>query len=325
MKIRCQHCRKKISIDDAFAGGFCRCPYCNEIVPVPSRGKSASVEARPVRPESPQEVQQSPRIGPISPESAESLPMANPVRIQGIITIVLSGFLLLILAFGIALLMKARASQNSKEGKKVNHTAKEVQVQPSNKQDSETVFPEPAINPLTTKGIAGMNFASPVIFILDGTSSMQQSFDLGVALIRYSILAMEAGEKFNLIIACEEGLLSLSNDWLGGGEKGDERVKKFFSAYAPAGAADLFPAVARAISKRPKSIVIIANRPVKDADKIIDEAVKASVKIYIVAFEPLEADVKEIMKTLASKTGGDFRHLTTSEIMEWIDDAEPLP
>ena len=325
MKIRCQHCRKKISIDDAFAGGFCRCPYCNEIVPVPSRGKSPAVEARPDRPESPQELQQPPHIGPISSESAKSLPIANPVRIQGIITIVLSGFLLLILAFGIALLIKARASQNSKEGKGVNHTLKEVQVQPSNEQDSETVFPEPAINPLTVRGIAGMDFTSPVIFILDGTSSMQQLFDFGVALIRYSILAMGAGEKFNLIVVSEEGLFSPSDDWLEGGKDGDKRVKEFLSAYAPAGTADLFPAIARAILKKPKSIVIITNRSISNANKIIEKAHKASIKIYLVGLEPLEAGALETMKILASKTGGDFRHLTASEIMQWIDDAEPLP
>ena len=50
MKIRCTDCSKKISIDDAFAGGVCRCPYCSTLVFVPvvfslvhaRRGKRAS-------------------------------------------------------------------------------------------------------------------------------------------------------------------------------------------------------------------------------------------------------------------------------------------
>jgi hypothetical protein len=31
IKVRCTTCRKKLTVDDAFAGGVCRCPACKEL------------------------------------------------------------------------------------------------------------------------------------------------------------------------------------------------------------------------------------------------------------------------------------------------------
>ena len=51
-KIRCSECRKKISVDEAFAGSMCRCPYCKAIVMVPKPGDSTAkgLGSRPSRP-----------------------------------------------------------------------------------------------------------------------------------------------------------------------------------------------------------------------------------------------------------------------------------
>jgi len=58
IKIRCVDCKKKISIDEAFAGGVCRCPYCTAIVYVPDesntkKSKKGRAEAPKRRPEAP--------------------------------------------------------------------------------------------------------------------------------------------------------------------------------------------------------------------------------------------------------------------------------
>ena len=118
---------------------------------------------------------------------------------------------------------------------------------------------------------------------------------------------------------------SPSEDWLTGGQAGDEQVKNFLSVYVPAGAAELFPAVVRAISLSPRSIVIITKRALENPESIIEKASKASIRIYSIGLEYLQDGALQVMKTLANKTGGDFRHLTASEIMDWIDQVEPLP
>jgi hypothetical protein len=40
--IQCTHCKRQLSIDDAFAGGVCRCQHCGTIQTVPAAGQAAS-------------------------------------------------------------------------------------------------------------------------------------------------------------------------------------------------------------------------------------------------------------------------------------------
>src|ERR1700722_7780887 len=45
IRITCTHCRQLLSIDDAFAGGVCRCQYCGTIQTVPAKGSSQKAAA----------------------------------------------------------------------------------------------------------------------------------------------------------------------------------------------------------------------------------------------------------------------------------------
>src|SRR5580658_2635606 len=49
IRVSCVHCHQILEIDDAFAGGVCRCQYCGTIQTVPSRdasGKTVRVAAK---------------------------------------------------------------------------------------------------------------------------------------------------------------------------------------------------------------------------------------------------------------------------------------
>jgi hypothetical protein len=50
LKINCPECNRRISVDEAFAGGVCRCPYCKAIVFVPGRVGQESGSQRPDAP-----------------------------------------------------------------------------------------------------------------------------------------------------------------------------------------------------------------------------------------------------------------------------------
>lgn len=101
MRIRCRQCRKKISIDDGFAGGLCRCPYCKAIT-MASGAASAGCAERPDRPDSPNEVVASQAR---QAESDETVPLAEPVAIQGITRMLLPGLLILLLVAGVILII----------------------------------------------------------------------------------------------------------------------------------------------------------------------------------------------------------------------------
>ncbi len=136
LRIRCHRCRKRISIDEAFAGGYCRCPYCKAITWVPGGAESpAGALARPERPSMPpgrrarprrpavrapaaaerpeapstpappppaappaERLQPEPAAAPeqAPPQNHEAVPVANPVVIQGVVAMILLALLLLL-------------------------------------------------------------------------------------------------------------------------------------------------------------------------------------------------------------------------------------
>ena len=51
VKVRCSDCKKKIAVDDAFAGSVCRCPYCKSIIMVPAQDEIESIKARTSKPQ----------------------------------------------------------------------------------------------------------------------------------------------------------------------------------------------------------------------------------------------------------------------------------
>ena len=75
IRIKCQQCSRRISIDEAFAGGMCRCPYCKAISLVP---ESAGQGDSP-RPASPTERPSAPPPGrPMAPPGGEHHPASRP-------------------------------------------------------------------------------------------------------------------------------------------------------------------------------------------------------------------------------------------------------
>lgn len=64
--VQCTGCKRSISLDDGFAGGAWRCPYCKEINMVSSRGANGGG-----RPLSPIPMPAAPTLRPESPGEAE--------------------------------------------------------------------------------------------------------------------------------------------------------------------------------------------------------------------------------------------------------------
>src|SRR3954464_7782604 len=50
ISLTCTNCQTTLSIDDAFAGGVCRCQHCGTIQTVPSRRKAGAATATAEKP-----------------------------------------------------------------------------------------------------------------------------------------------------------------------------------------------------------------------------------------------------------------------------------
>jgi len=323
IKVRCQRCRKKISIDEAFAGGNCRCPYCKAITMVSGRS-AVSRAARPERPDTPTSA-----VSQVQP--VEAVPLAKPVKVQGIVTLILSVFVLLLLVVGVFLVVKLSIGSDDKppvpnggQGP-VKNDMNEPETLPDDDDFFPSSIPAPT-NPFTVKGpnVAGMTITGPVVYVLDGSLMTQGLCDQAVAVVRYSIISLDFREKFNVVVLNAEGFKPLGDKWLAGGEAGDKKARRFLTDCQPEGATDLAGGIRRAMKAKPRTIVVLTYKAVGSADDLVKQAKQTGVGIFTVMLDS-PPDVVKVMEKLAAGTSGQCRQFASDDLVDLISEASPLP
>lgn len=298
IKVRCDGCRRKISVDEAFAGGVCRCPYCGATTSVPGPVHGGAARPRPDRPDRP-DVPEAPAP---SPPAQAPVPMAKPVLIQGIAAIVMALLLVaLVVAVGVVIATMTLRGRG------------------------DTVDAPPPQEPIVgVKGmVAGMPVATPVVFLIDGAGAGDVA-DVAGAMARHYVIAADASKRFNLIFIREEGLDVLAETWTLAGSDGDAKVKAFLAERIGGGATALAGAFDKAIALKPASVVLLSAKGPADADAVAARLRTAGIKFYGVSLGGYE-DAHGPMKALAEQTGGGFREYTLPELQEYITDAPLLP
>lgn len=335
-------------MDEGFAGGVCRCPYCREIVLV---GRSAvpAAKARPLapsaRPESPDEPAAAPDESPVMAEilGQDDVPMANPVRLQGILTLVMLG--LLVAMIGGAIFLAISFSNRlsivvNPDGTKtitapdgtqtiVNPDGSRVVVKPGD--DASTSAPAPVqVNPFSTPvpdagaTVAGLKIAAPVIYCIEWGGGMKELFDYARFMTRVSIRSLKDAEKFNIYLSCQGEDRILGGEYHGGGAAGDlDGAKGFLEAGGPSGHADVKRTVLAAIDKKPRTVVLLTHSAVADAAELISKANALHVGLVVVGLASGES-AAESFANLAKSTGGASVVFTEQDLDAFTQKAPPL-
>jgi DNA-directed RNA polymerase subunit RPC12/RpoP len=315
LKIRCTDCQKKISIDEAFAGGVCRCPYCTALVFVPEANGKASGLARPAapaaRPDAPPTGQAPAIAAPAAALAAaktggqDHIPMAQPVLLQGIVSIVLIAFLLLMVGVSIYLLLANRPPP----------LPVETYSSPVN----------PYVPAVAGPVVAGdVSIEPPVVYVIDAGGGMTGVFDFARLMTRISVGSLSADQKFTVLLCGEEANTPMGDGWHDGGEKGKADVVEFLGKVQdPSGVTNIPQALAAAVALRPRTIVLLANKPVDDAMEEAAKARSSGIRIVTVLLEGEQgrgAAAAESMKNLAGP-GGAFKQFPFGKLQEWVADA----
>jgi hypothetical protein len=310
IRIRCSECRKKISIDEAFAGGMCRCPYCKAIVYVPEAATATGEGVRPPaptgRPDAPQArpaapgaaVPPPPPGAPAAAPAGEHIPMARPVKIQGIITMVLLVLLALMVAGGVTVaLLYLRGP---------DYTPQPV--------PDDTLPPDLLAVSRRGPAVADIKLPEgPVLYVLDGGSSMRDAFDPAVVMTENSILSVTEKGTFTVLLCRETEDEFLSEDFQPGGEKGQAAARERLRNIAPSGATDLPRALKAALERKPKTLVLFARKPVDDCLDLAKQAHEQGVTIHAVVIDG-DPEVNQSVKAIADATGGTARFVTSAEL-----------
>ena len=318
IKIRCSECRKKVSIDEAFAGGMCRCPYCKALVFVPEESGQFPAGTRPAAPQSRPDAPSPGRPAapgtpppppppPGAPLAAEQdhehIPMARPVKIQGIITIVLLALLVLMVAGGITAAV---------------HLLPDGPQPKPGDDPNDYVPPEgPLVVTVQKAGVSDIAFAKgPVIYCIDAGSSMRTTFDGAHAMVRTSVESLKKSDlRFTILLCGEEEDKFMSPEYVDGGEKGSGAAKEFLELIQPGGASDISRSLKAALARKPGTIVLVSSKPVDEAIGVAEEARQQGVVIHAIHiwgdFE--DPDTAASMKKLAEAADGQSRSHSIGE------------
>lgn len=355
IKIRCVDCKKKISIDEAFAGGVCRCPYCTAIVYVPDDTATSKRKRRPEaptrRPESPTSRPKAPADitkadtavdvpalvdteadtavdapalvdseadtaidvpaiadapGARKPETqAEAdkalaiahgqtnIPTAAPVKLQGIVSIILA-ILLLGMLGGMAFL------------------AMEVITPPPIKDVG--VSDDYVYTAFTTRtdfpAVAGtIKVQAPVVYCIDTSRPMAQVLEYAGKIAIASAKSLKDG-KFNIILLGEDDDKVLSDQPIASDKAGIAKATAFLSTEL-CGAAEQARGLQAALDMKAKSVVLLARDSGSGVRGLAEGAFKEkSARLHTIVLDSSDKGLAEMAKL----TGGESKKYTTSEL-----------
>ncbi len=343
IKIRCSDCRKRISIDEAFAGGVCRCPYCTALVFVPA-GASASV--RPGRPSAPggrpaapgetvgadagiTTAQEAREAIEAAAKSDQDVPIASPVRMQGIAAIIMLVVLLALLGGGGYVVVDAMSGDDN--GQTNGDTNGDGNGHADNGNGHKP--PVKTFNPFTHPGVDGpgvdgMPLDAPIIYCIEAGSSMDQTLNYAVAMTYVSVRTLSGDHTFNVIIGEEGGADDASwyrfllPSYTGGGPAGEAAIRKPLDNVGAVGAPNVerLLTAAAAATPKPHTIVYFGNKPLFNAEKLAKIAADKDIKIVSICLTD-DPEILGHMAKLAAGSGGASAFHSERELMRWADAA----
>jgi len=306
--IRCSHCQKKLSVDEAFAGSLCRCIHCGALSEVPAaQGRDSA--ARPARPASPG-LSVRPTAPPPEPTSAaREVEQASDGRLIAPTVAVAEakfrGMLaLLFLAAGVLLIAAAVWALIV------------VMNPPTVTPPPETPPPE-LVSAKDRPHCFGVTLTRDrIVYCVDCGSGMGRFYDYLVSAMPYSINSLKPDQQAGAVIWAEGSPRTL--DPQPADASGKKALKEFLAAQAPSGATDPKTAIEAALAMKPGIVMVISPKEIIDdavINALADKARQAGVVIHTFA---IEYD-SEPLKALAEKTDGEYKLITIVNLEDWIE------
>ncbi len=312
IKIRCVDCKKKISIDEAFAGGVCRCPYCTAIVYVPDDAGQKNDTKR--RPETPKPRPKAPGARPESPTTAARTAKAEtlvPVDTMAETAIDAPAPAKKPAPLKTATQTEAEKAIVAARGQKNIPTAAPVKFQGIvaiillvlmlgmlggmvylgirlTKPPGDGFVPEN--DPKKTNVFASTDFPSvagkikvtaPVVYLIDTSKPMGNAFEAAGNIVIASARSLKGG-KFNVILVGEEKDKTLSPQPIASDPAGIAKAKAFITMEL-CGEADQARGLQAALAMKAKTVVLLACDDAPRAKDVAEGPFKAqSVKLHTI-------------------------------------------
>ncbi|MDB5172188.1 MAG: hypothetical protein JWN51_961 [Phycisphaerales bacterium] len=354
ISITCTHCQTVLNIDDAFAGGVCRCQHCGTIQTVPAHLKNGSAPA----PSSSKALYQNKARASAgaAPQGGrrELDDLAQAVASSGLSNSGLSGSGLNNRSGSpLPAASSSRASLRPAGPVQAASPAPATEQEQRRERKSVPLIPVLAIggglvvvliglgvflalrgpNPSSTTsgtggtgstvagpGLCGVSITSPsVVYVLDRGNATAHLFDPLKAATYRSLESLGPDRKFEVIF------------WNNGGEDAAypadslanatpeeiEKCKRAFEDLVGTGNSHLRGALDKAMARQPAAIVIATGKDRLDSDDdlaLADAQEAAKGKVKFYTFAVGKEIENPVLKIAASATGGQYRQVPESEL-----------
>jgi len=351
IRLECTNCKQTLEIDDAFAGGVCRCQYCGTIQTVPVAAKGGSgrgpvVKAKTLyRNESrggsgmdalaqiatSSGLAGSGRLRQAGENSAARAPQP-PTKSNLPIIIAASGGVILVLLIVIVVLVSRGGSSSSPHSTppppppsdytpSANTTP---QTPPPAEMPSQT--PEPEI---TTDGtsprFAGMPLdGKSVVYLIDNGSSANTLIGAMTRVTLESVKSLGGSRQFKVIFWAGDDMIYPESGMASETESDQAGVQAVLSKAYTKGSTNITHAMQLAIAENPATIVIVTAKGPELPEKFLRTVLSIRgtnpAKIYTVGIDgdtPIRGHASGVLSRLAQKTGGQFLSISAAELSHW--------
>ena len=325
--ITCTNCNANLSIDDAFAGGVCRCQYCGTIQTVPAKSRAGAAGPSPKAAAPP------PASKALYQNQARARGSTGPATgLDDLASAVVSSGLS---GSGLQSGRHTRkpAAGTEEESKKRNlvpillgaavvvvlllvgilayvlmHNSGSGQTSSGEGTETNTVASESFCGiPLRMKS---------VIFLLDRGNSISQQFDTLKAVTFKSIEQLGPNRKFQVILwDNDSGSAEFPPGEMRGataGQIGD--VRKYFQDVVATGSSHLSGPMKEAASRQPQEIMVATGKMDLDDDDAAALRSMVGKGIRIDAVQINSPSASPVLQEVTRETGGQFRTVSEAEL-----------
>ena len=240
------------------------------------------------------------------------IPVADPVKLQGVVTIVLLA-LLLVMLVGLGFGLRMILSRGGEE-----HVEVPVPALPTNPLTQPGSPTQPAPGPM----VAGdVRIDPPVVYVLDAGGSMSEAYGFAALMTGVSIRSL-GNERCNIVVCREAGDRKWSPRSHTGGAAAQAAARKFMEGIIPAGATSIARGFQTALAMKPGTIVLFARKYIDDAEAMGEKAAKQGARVVVISLDSVP-DAAEAMADMARASGGQARAFSLGELESFVDKLPP--
>ena len=316
INITCTSCKKVLSIDDAFAGGVCRCQYCGTIQTVPAKASKTLFEnkARSASTATGSgsglddlaDVVQSSGLSDARLRKQPASPPPRPKNLMPVLGLAAAAIIVLVV---VILVLAFRGSGGSKAS-----TVAAV--------DSTAVPDHPApVNspiPVLTPSFCGVPIdQSVVVYVIDNGSSSAEFLDAMESALFKSIESLGPDRQFQILFWNPDTATYPTAKQTAFAVKDNiDAARKRLQDVTAAGSTDPMASLQRAIADNPGQIMLITAKGGALDDSLVDQVVRirgnAKTRIDWFAVNGVPGD--KLLTKIASVSGGIFVPVSEAQL-----------